>query len=306
MTLRGCLLCALLLAQPALASSSVHGARLRDWKIAAIAVLSARGDANSLATAAMLSTAGGAELAARASALVPDSAPLAWVNLRLCALTMGCDFRDAATSMRWVDADNPAAWLPTLDVAQHDHDSIEVERILFDMAQGKRVKVYAVPVAVLMFDALQAVSASLPRDVVGNDASRLEFVIDIAQSRLLPSFAALEDACRDAGPGTERREACLRIAHKLQRSDMIAGELAGIAIEKHAVAPDSHEAHALAERRRLLEWQSATAARFDAPLLPWVRTRHARWHLDRMRALQREQDVVLAILREEGSAAAPR
>jgi hypothetical protein len=218
---------------------------------------------------------------------------------------MGCDFRGAATAMRWVDADNPAAWLPTLDVAQHDHDTVEIERILFDMAQGKRLKVYAVPVAVLMFDALQAVAASLPRDT-GGDAGRLTLVIDVAQARLVPSFAALEEACRDATPGTERREACTRIAHKLQRSDTVAGELAGLAMEKRTVAPDSREAHALAERRRLLEWQVATAARFDAPLLPWVRSHHARWHLDRMRALQREQEVLLAILREQGAPAAPR
>ena len=304
MTLRGCLLCALLLGQPALAATGASASHLRDWKIAAVAVLSARGDANSLATAALLSTGGGSELAARASELAPDSAPLAWIRLRLCALTVGCDFRDAATAMRWVDADNPAAWLPTLDVAHHDHDSVEMERILYDMAQGKRIMVYSVPVAVLMFDALDAVSASLPREPVGSDASRLALVIGVAQSRLVPSFAILEDACRDAIAGTERRDACLKIAHKLQRSDTVNGELAGITIERRWVAPDSREAHTLAERRRLLEWQSDLASRFDAPLLPWVKPRHARWHLNEMRASHREQDVLLAILRAQGMPAA--
>lgn len=301
----GWLVCALLLVGPAPAAPSEARARLHDWKLAAIAALSARGDANSLATAAMLSTAGGAELAARASELAPDSAPLAWINLRVCALTMGCDFRDAATAMRWVDADNPAAWLPTLDVAQRDQDSVEVERILFDMAQGKRILTYTLPVSVLMFDALDAVAPTLPRDAIASDAGRLALVTEIAQARLVPAFTALEDACRDAAPGTERRDACLKIAHKLQRSDTVAGELAGITIERRSLPPESREAHALAERRRTLEWQLRTAERFDSPLLPWVKPRHTRWHLEQMRALHREQDVLLAVLQQQGMPASP-
>ena len=305
MALRGWLVCALLLGQPALAAPNEARARLHDWKLAAISALAARGDANSLATAAMLSTAGGAELAARASALAPESAPLAWINLRLCAVTMGCDFRDAATAMRWVDADNPIAWLPTLDVAAHDRDAVEVERILLDMSQGKRIMAYTVPVSVLMFDALEAVAPVLPRDVVGSDASRLALVMAIAQARLVPVFTALEDACRDSPSVPERRDACLKIARRLQRSDTVAGELAGIAIERRTWPPDSHEARALAERRRTLEWQQRTAERFDSPLLPWVKPRHTRWHLGQMRSLQREQDVLLAVMHEQKAPASP-
>jgi hypothetical protein len=301
----GWLLCALLLVRPAVAAESEGLVRLHGWKLAAIAALSARGDANSLATAAMLSTAGGAELAARASELAPDSAPLAWINLRLCALTMGCDFRAAATAMRWVDADNPVAWLPTLDVAQRDLDSVEVERLLFDMAQGKRIMAYTVPVSVLMFDALDAVVPALPHDAVAGEASRLALVLEIAQARLVPAFTALEDACREAAPGTERHEACLKVARKLQRSDTVAGELAGIAIERRTWPPESREARALAERRRTLEWQRHAAARFDAPLLPWVKPRHTRWHLEQMRSLHREQDVLVAVLQAQGMPTSP-
>lgn len=299
MKLHGWLACALLLVQPALAAPNEARTRLHDWKLAAISALAARGDANSLATAAMLSTAGGAELAVRASELAPESAPLAWIKLRLCALTMGCDFRDAATAMRWVDADNPIAWLPTLDVAQHDQDTVEVERILFDMSQGKRFMAYTVPVSVLMFDALDAVAPELPREVVDTDASRLALVMAIAQARLVPAFSALEDACRDSPQGSERRDSCLTIARRLQHSDTVAGELAGIALERRTWPPESREARTLAERRRLLDWQQRTAERFDSPLLPWVRPRHTRWHLEQMRALHREQDVLLAVIQAQ-------
>jgi len=92
-------------------------------------VLEARGDARSLATAAALTFAGppsrskadtaraasaALEIAVRASELEPNDPVTAWLRLKLCSDAPGCDIRDAATTMRWVDADNGAAWLPTL------------------------------------------------------------------------------------------------------------------------------------------------------------------------------------------------
>jgi hypothetical protein len=305
MRVRGWLLCATLLSQTVLAGSHADSDKLRDWKSTAAAVLSARGDASSLATAALLSARDGPELAARASALAADSAPLAWVSLRLCATTAGCDFRDAATAMRWVDADNPAAWLPTLAVAYKDKDTVEIERILFDMSQGKRIAVYALPIAVLMFDALKSAARSLPRAFAGSDAARLALVRSVAAARLVPSFTTVEEVCRESVAGTERREACLKIAKKLERGDTVSGELAGLSIEKHSLPADSREARMLAERRHVLEWQSGAAERFDSPLLPWLINAHARWHLARMRALPREQDVILTILREQGTPLEP-
>jgi hypothetical protein len=305
MSVRGWLLCALLLSPPAFSAVRSENDKLREWKISAAVVLSSRGDANSLAAAAMLSPTDGPVLAARASDLAPESATFAWVRLRLCAISPPCDFRDAATAMRWVAPDNPAAWLPTLGAAAKDSDAIQTERVLFDMSQGKHFEVYAIDVAVLMFDALTAAEKSLPRSYAASDESRLSLVISVAAAKLVPSFMTIEEVCREASPGTERHDACLKIARKLQRGDTVHGELAGITIEKHLVAPDSSEALALAERRRVLEYQVSSAQRFDAPLLPWSKNAHARSHLARMRALHREQDVILAILREQGTALYP-
>jgi hypothetical protein len=156
-----------------------------------------------------------------------------------------------------------------------------------------------------MFDALTAAASSLPRNFADSDASRLALVTGLASAKLVPSFATTEEVCRESAPGTERREACLKIARKLQHSDTVSGELAGLAIEKHTFPADSKEYRALADRRHALEWQVSTAQRFDAPLLPWLRNSRARWHLARMRTLHREQDVVFAILREQGSPQIP-
>jgi hypothetical protein len=61
---------------------------------------------------------------------------------------------------------------------------------------------------------------------------------------------------------------------------------------------DVKELRVIAERRRLLEWRAATANQSDTPLLPWLKDARARSRLAKMRALPREEDVCIAVLRE--------
>ena len=65
------------------------------------------------------------------------------------------------------------------------------------------------------------------------------------------------------------------------------------------------EARAIDDRRHVLDYRLSTAAKFDDPLLPWLRNKRARWRLARMRSTQREEDVCLAIIREQGMAPDP-
>jgi hypothetical protein len=257
-------------------------------------------DAGALATAALLTTAGAPEYAAQASTLAPESAPIAWVRLRVCASAPACDVRDAATAMRWIDPDNAAAWLTTLAAAARDRDTTEVDRILGDMAQGKRFDFYVIPAGVMMFDSLSTVASELPGGALASDSARLAAVNSIAEGSLVPPFAALNEACRDLGSDAERRESCLRIARILQQSDTVSAQLDGLTMFKRLVPADGREARALGERRRELDWRLKGAAKYDSPLLPWVRNAHARWRLAQMRKLHREEDLFIAILREQG------
>jgi hypothetical protein len=113
------------------------------------------------------------------------------------------------------------------------------------------------------------------------------------------------EACRESSAIAERRELCLKLSKIMQRSDTIAAQIAGFGIERRLHAPDSKEARAIAERRRLLEWRVATAAKFDTARLPWTKNAHARARLAQMRALPREEDVCIAILREHKVALDP-
>jgi hypothetical protein len=286
----------------------------------AAATLSSRADANSLATAAALRYAGpgyGAktvslnlkpsalELAARASELAPQNASIGWLHLQLCSGTPACDIRDVATVLRWVDADNGAAWLQTLAAAQKDRDATEVDRILADMAHAARFDFYWNRIVVLMVDSLDAARDQLPGGFAGSDSARLTTVIGIAGGEIIPPFTALVEACRESNAAPERRELCMKLSKTMQRGDTIVAQMVGFSIERHLLAPDSKEARAIAERRHVLEWRVGAAAKFDNPLLPWTKNTRARARLAHMRAMPREEDVCIAILREHKMALDP-
>jgi len=281
------------------------------WKAAAAAALARRADANSLAAAAALDFGGESqhasalELAMHAGQLAPDDAAIGWIQVRLCSNTPGCDVRAAATAMRWLDPDNAAAWLPTLATALRDKDTIEVDRVLADMAQGERFDIYWNRIIVILFDAIKGVSRNLPRGSVESDAARLAVVQGVVAAEFVPPFAPLLEACHESLPETERRESCQKIARDMQQGDTIVAEIAGLNIERRFLASDGREFRALSEKRRVLDWRVANADPFDTSLLPWLRNAHARWRVARMRSLRRDEDVLLAILREQGLPLAP-
>jgi hypothetical protein len=307
---------ALVLAAPwsmgwcAMAPQAPPGAdKYQAWCAAAALQLAARTDANSLATAAALMFAGSRRgpkvdaaalgLVSRASALAPDDDAIAWLRLELCANAPDCDFRDAATTMRWIAADNAAAWMPTLMLAQRDRDSTEIDRILADMALGKRFDVYWNRINVMMFDTLENLT-SLRGGAFGSDAGRLYLVAGIASVEAIPTYFPLINACREPKSGPDRREACLKLSKTMQQGDAVTTQIAGLAIEKRFVSPDGKEAHALDERRRTLDYRVKASAKFNDPLLPWLRNARARRLIARMRLAHREEDVCISILRELG------
>ncbi|MGO9931360.1 MAG: hypothetical protein ACLPV8_06060 [Steroidobacteraceae bacterium] len=301
-------------AAPATNSHSAAGEYLA-LRARAARTLSTRADANSLATAAALKFASaapkitvsgndpeavdwGLDLLARAGALAPQNAAIAWLHLQLCAQTPACDVRDVATVMRWLDADNGAAWMATLAAAQKDRDAVEVDRVLADMAQGSRFDLYFNEIVVLMFDALKSSRRQLPAGYAASDWARFVEVSGIASMEIIPPFASLLDACRESAGMPLRRDVCLKLARIMQRSDTVAAQMAGFGIERRLLPPDSKEAKGIAQTKHLLEWRVTAAAQVELPLMPWTKNARARTRLAQMRLQPREEDVCIAILRE--------
>jgi hypothetical protein len=281
------------------------------WRAAAAQALARRGDAHSLATAAALcfvasgskvradpaAAKAAVDLAARASELDPESPSIGWLRLQLCAGSAGCDIREAATTLRWVDADNGAVWLPTLAGAQRDKDPAEIDRMLSDMAEGSRFDFYLNPTVVLLFDALKRASGDLPPHYLPSDLARLSEAMLVAGEEIVPPLGGVMNACRDP-VSAERRESCIQLARIMQKADTVAAQMAGLHIEKHIAPADGKEARAVAERRRVLEWRVASANRDTGPVLPWLKSAMARERIAEMRAAPREEDVDIAILRQ--------
>jgi hypothetical protein len=294
-------------AAPSSANAGLKPDKYQVWRAAAVRALGSRSDANSLATAAALSftnnyTAPGFEPAAlqlisRAVELAPQSAAIGWLHLQLCSETSGCDTRDLATVLRWVDPDNSAAWLAQLATARRDKDTVEVERVLADMARGSRFDLYYNQIMVLMFDALSAARREIPGSVAASDLATLTALSAVVSTEITPAFSPLIDACREPGAPAERREDCLKLAKIMQRGDTVIVQMAGFRIEKHFVAPDSREGRSLAERRHLLEWRASAAAKLDESILPWTQNARVRTRLTEMRLRPREEDVCIALLR---------
>ena len=291
---------ALLQAGPAMAGADPYPA----WRAAAARTLAARGDAGSLATAAALTflgppsraktetgraAAAALTLAVRASELAPNNPAISWMRLLLCMNAPACDIRQAATNLRWVAADNGAAWLPTLTVAQRDKDGVEIDRLLAGMAEGSKFDIYGNRTAVMAWSALNRARSQLPANYLKSDAARLNEAMGIANAAVLPSFSPIINACRDSAPDAERREACLTLSKTMQHGDVVMAQLVGFAIEKRLSPNDARELRSITDRRRALEWRVALANRANVT---------ARSRLAKMRAMPREEDVCTAILRE--------
>jgi hypothetical protein len=278
------------------------------WRNEAVRALAAKADANSVATAAALSftksiaapvaAPSTLQLIAHASELAPESAAIGWLRLQLCAAAPACDSRDAAFVLRWVDPDNAAAWLTQLSTAHKDKDTVEIERVLGEMARATRFDLYYNQIMVMMFDALSSVRRELPGGVAASDTARLATLAGVATAEIIPAFSPLIDACREAAPKSGRREDCLKLAKVMQKGDTVIVQMVGFGIERRLIPADSKEAKSIAERKHLLEWRLSAATKLDYAILPWTQSSRTRTRLAQMRKRSREEDVCIALLRE--------
>jgi hypothetical protein len=259
------------------------------WKTEAARTLAAREDANSQATAAVLlyvtpslesrARAQPWDLVTRAARIAPTNRAIGWLSLRICEGTLGCDVPDAATTVRWLDADNAAAWLPT-------------------MALGKRFDIYWNPAIVMMFDTLKSAAASLPRGRAETDALRYQLVLDIAAATLTPTLTPLANACREGSGPPQRHESCMKVGAIMQAGDTLSVQSLAYSIQTHLAPPETKLGRNLAERRKALDWRRGEFSKFGLPFLPWSKNRWALRRMDLMRQYSREEDLMIAVLRE--------
>ena len=245
------------------------------------------------------------DLTVRASRPAANDRTIGWIRLRVCETTPGCDVAEAATSVRWLDADNAAAWLSTLDHAQRDRDTNETERALSGMARGKQFHFYWNPAITLINDSLRAAALpAWPGESTTNYA-RLLGIIGWAVTILPANLHALSEACKESVDFAPRRDNCLKIAATMQHADTVIAQLTGYTLVHRLAAPESKESRSALERHRILEWRVAQSGKFDTAFLPWSRNRLAQRRFDLMRHFEREEDCINAILSKHHLALEP-
>lgn len=265
-------------------------------------------NADSLAAAAVRawSASGGREraltLIQQAAEREPRRADLAWLHLRLCTETKGCEPEPLETRLRKLDPGNGIVWLGALERAQARRDTGAADQILEAMSRAERFDVYWTTLVSRVSPALRAeanASTQTPLTDALNDAAN--WVSTSAVPPLNPLGTACEQQ-RVREPATLTR--CLRIAQALQRSDTTLIEGFGLGLGQRLATPGSAAAVALDERAATLSYQNQTAGSIVQGQVE--RDKFSAQMIELMKKLRREQDVSNAILRWAGQPTTPQ
>lgn len=220
-----------------------------------------RNDADSIAAAAVLLCIDARDtaitLSARAAARAPDRADLAWLQSRICASTPKCDSSSAESALRAIDPDNGAGWFGALERATQANDVEGIDATLAEMAKRERFDIYVNPIISHLAPAFANARVKALPDAV-------TFIVGHGWSILIPTFRILNDPCKgDALARAERLQACRALAASLSRGDALITRTIGTGMTLRTWPPDSDEAKAAVERRRVSHYLTSTLGEID-------------------------------------------
>jgi uncharacterized protein YqgC (DUF456 family) len=274
--------------------------------------LTAKGTADSLAAAAVLSQfgeetdRGGYAMMTRAVALAPDRADLAWLAVRLCSSASDCDPAQPEAHLRSIDPDNGVGLLGALTRAQARRDEAAVDSTLAAIAGSKRFYVYFNPLVAATAPGLAASRHRGSGQPTGKEMARATVeMIGVIAASVLPPSQSLAFSCKGMDlqqiPG--RLERCQRAAQAFERADTFIVEGLGLSLQHRLWPPESPQGQAVTLRRRVFQYRleeysqlnvsSSKVDEIPADLIDAFRT-HAR-----------EQDVALAYIARAGIPADP-
>jgi hypothetical protein len=271
----------------------------------------ASGNADELAADALQALAerdGQTALAAIARAnLIEQKRPeLAWLHVRICAVTPGCEPEPIEARLRKLAPDNGVVWLAPLARAQARQDQRVADQILETMSRAQRFDLYWTTLVWRLSVALNAKSP--PPGAPGAPPQPLTQAMDKTTDALsgavVPAFKPVNTACApERTQDAATRTRCDRIAQAMQRSDTTLVEGLGLGIAQQLATPGSPMAVVLEERVATLSYRSQAAG-----ALVRSQVEHDKFSaqmIELMKKLPREQDVSLAILRWAGQPLLP-
>ena len=226
-----------------------------------LSALQARGDADSLAAAAIIRLGDdmgeGLSLVQRASDAAPDRADLAWLALSMCLHESACDPQPWELRLRTLDPENGAAWLGTITRASKARQPEQVLLGLRGMAASGQFRTYWIP---LQRRLIPAVAGKEQLSL----ADATEVVIGALAAQSLPPYGPIRRSCEDdslRNPGM--LEACRGAAHAMERGDSVITQLSGIHMQTLLWPAASPQAQAALATRRVMRYRMSVLAQIE-------------------------------------------
>jgi len=257
--------------------------------------LAAKGDADSLAAAALLTGTwlmkrdSALDLIKRATALEPGRADLAWLQMTLCRDFPSCEAAPLEAKLRALDPSNGATSVAAFERASRANDAPAMTANLAALAESDRVNFYWSPL-------VRSLTLAVQRAGGWSEERALWEVIGLLTGEVFPPFGALSKACN----GTEldrpgRQDACRGIARALRAGDTYVGVFVGLRIAERAAGSASDEARQIQEIRRVQRYRLHESGRLNLDAIE--RKGHAAEYLDDLARFPNEPDLAVAELR---------
>ena len=243
---------------------------------------------------------------ARANLIAQNRPELAWLHVRICSMTPGCEPEPVEARFRKLAPDNGVVWLAPLARAQARQDKRVAEQILETMSQAQRFDLYWTSLVWRLSVARAA--ASPPPGAPAVPAQPLTQALDSTtealSSAVVPAFKPLSTACApDRTQDAATRTRCDRIALAMQRSDSTLVEGLGLGMAQQSATPGTPLALVLDERVATLSYRSQAAGAVVRSQVE--HDKFSAQMIELMKKLPREQDVSVAILRWAGQPLLP-
>jgi len=265
----------------------------------AVAELTARGTAQSLAAASLLGRFKHArrsqELIDRAVAIAPDQPALAYVQWRECAAVPTCaNEGEIRTRLQAVAPDNGLVWLPELSAAWERADAPAVTGAVAKIGASRHISIYWNSLIVMLVDAFGEKSASTGRPVFAQSVTdRMVDAIGILAAVSTPPLQAIAKSCHaDQFDQPGRREACEAMMARLADSDNFLLQRLAVSIQQRWWPEGSLERGQLRARRRQFDYVMLASSRIRVLHVD----RDSARRLEAMRQSNDELDVMLAML----------
>ena len=262
-----------------------------------VEVLVARPTPTNLTAAALLAVPGDLigrqplELIARAEALAPQRADLAWAHLAICE-QLKCEAKEQIEAhLQAIDPDNGFVWAADLEHAQSSGSEVAVTAAIARIGAGPKMTLYWNQLEVMMVDALAVANPSQSLATRGFTA------MGLLAGEIIPPLQPISKACRLEQldlPG--RGAACEALVARMEQSSTVLTQSLAISMQERWWPADSQQREVVRAKRRRLDYLMTMSSHIRW----WRLNRDMAVRLDATRKTDREEDVELAMIKSLG------